>query len=30
MRTKREDIKRREEYWKKVFKTVKFGMNNTR
>lgn len=30
MRTKREDIKLREEYWKKVFKTVKFGMNNTR
>jgi len=30
MRTKREDIKHREEYWKKVFKTVKFGMNNTR
>ena len=28
MRTKREDIIRREEYWKKVFKTVKFGMNN--
>jgi hypothetical protein len=30
MRTKREDIKLREEYWKKVFKTVKYGMNNTR
>ncbi len=28
MRTKREDIIRREEYWKRVFKTVKFGMNN--
>lgn len=27
MRTKREDIVYREEYWKKVFKTVKFGMN---
>ncbi len=28
MRTKREDIIHREEYWKRVFKTVKFGMNN--
>lgn len=28
MRTKREDIIRREEYWKRVFKTVRFGMNN--
>lgn len=30
MRTKREDIVRREEFWKRVFKTVKFGMNNAR
>lgn len=30
MRTKRSDIIKREEYWKKVFQTVKFGMNNTR
>ena len=28
MRTKREDIIRREEYWKRVFQSVKFGMNN--
>ena len=28
MRTKRDDIIHREEYWKKVFKTVQFGMNN--
>lgn len=28
MRTKREDIIHREEYWKRVFKTVRFGMNN--
>lgn len=28
MKTKREDIIHREEYWKKVFQTVKFGMNN--
>lgn len=28
MRTKRADIIHREEYWKKVFQTVKFGMNN--
>jgi len=28
MRTKRDDIIRREEFWKKVFQTVKFGMNN--
>ena len=28
MRTKREEIIHREEYWKRVFKTVKFGMNN--
>ncbi len=28
MRTKREDIIHREEFWKRVFKTVKFGMNN--
>lgn len=27
MRTKREDIVHREEFWKKVFKTVEFGMN---
>lgn len=27
-KTKREEIIRREEYWKKVFQTVKFGMNN--
>ncbi len=30
MRTKREVIIQREEYWKRVFQTVKFGMNNTR
>ena len=30
MRTKRDDIIRREEYWKRVFKTVRFGMNNVR
>lgn len=30
MRTKREVIAQREEYWKKVFTTVKFGMNNVR
>ena len=28
MKTKREGIIHREEYWKKVFQTVKFGMNN--
>lgn len=28
MRTKRDDIIHREEYWKKVFQTVKYGMNN--
>lgn len=28
MRTKREDILHREEYWKRVFQTVKYGMNN--
>lgn len=28
MRTKREDIIHREEFWKKVFKTVAHGMNN--
>lgn len=28
MRTKREDIIHREEFWKKVFKTVTHGMNN--
>lgn len=28
MRTKREDIVHREEYWKRVFQTVLFGMNN--
>lgn len=28
MRTKREDIIRREEYWKRVFQTVRWGMNN--
>lgn len=28
MRTKREDIIHREEYWKRVFKTVAHGMNN--
>lgn len=27
MRTKREEIIHREEYWKKVFKTVQYGMN---
>ena len=30
MRTKREDIIHREEYWKRVFQTVRFGMNNNR
>lgn len=30
MRTKREEIVLREEYWKKVFQTVRFGMNNVR
>jgi|LSQX01.3.fsa_nt_gb hypothetical protein len=30
MRTKREDIIHREEYWKRVFQSVKYGMNNTR
>lgn len=28
VRTKREDIIHREEFWKKVFQTVKYGMNN--
>ncbi len=28
MRTKREDIIHREEYWKRVFQTVRWGMNN--
>ncbi len=28
MRTNREDIIHREEYWKRVFQTIKFGMNN--
>lgn len=28
MKTKREDIIHREEYWKRVFQTVKHGMNN--
>lgn len=28
MRTKREDIIHREEYWKRVFQSIKFGMNN--
>ena len=28
IRTKREDIIHREEHWKRVFQTVKFGMNN--
>lgn len=28
IRTKREDIIHREEYWKRVFQSVKFGMNN--
>lgn len=28
MKTKREDIIKREEFWKRVFKSVKFGMNN--
>ena len=28
MRTKKEDILKREEYWKRVFQTVKCGMNN--
>ena len=28
MKTKSEDIIHREEYWKRVFQTVKFGMNN--
>lgn len=30
MRTKREDIIKREEYWKRVFQTVKYGMNNVK
>lgn len=30
MRAKREDIVHREEFWKDVFKSVKFGMNNVR
>ena len=30
MRTKREYIIHREEYWKRVFQTVRFGMNNVR
>lgn len=30
MRTKKEDIIQREEFWKRVFQTNKFGMNNTR
>ena len=30
IRTQREFIVRREEFWKRVFKTVKFGMNNVR
>ena len=30
VRTKREDIIHREEYWKKVFQSVKHGMNNVR
>lgn len=28
MRTKREDIIQRESYWKRVFQTIKYGMNN--
>lgn len=28
MRAKREDIIQRESYWKQVFQTIKFGMNN--
>lgn len=28
MRTKREDLIHREEFWKKVFKTISYGMNN--
>lgn len=28
MRTKRDDIIHREEYWKKVFQSVRYGMNN--
>lgn len=28
MKTKREDVIHREEFWKKVFQSVKFGMNN--
>ena len=28
MRIKREDIIHREEYWKRVFQSIKFGMNN--
>ena len=28
MKTKREDIIRREEYWKRVFQSIKYGMNN--
>lgn len=29
VKTKRDDIIQREEFWKRVFQTVKFGMNNT-
>ena len=28
VKTKREEIIHREEFWKKVFQTVKYGMNN--
>lgn len=28
MKTKKEDIIRREEFWKRVFKTKSYGMNN--
>ena len=28
MRTKKEDIIRREEFWKRVFKTKLYGLNN--
>ena len=28
MRTQREYIIEREEYWKKIFRSVEFGMNN--
>ena len=28
MRTRTEDIIRREEFWKRVFKTKRYGMNN--